>query len=283
MTLKTKILNSFRALFKNKAGESMLKFFIERGMLSKLAPNQYQYPTNSFRTFTVNGITMTVDISDYIGHYIYFGFKDNSVSGLLNLVSPNITILDIGANIGFTALNMAKKSQPNGVVYAFEPDPFNFSQLKKNTSQNKQNVLIQNVGLGSRTDQLKLEVNTFNNRGGNRINNAASANYSVIDIIRTDDFISTNKIEKVDLVKIDVEGFEMQVLLGADQMLKKDKPVMFIELSDNNLREQGSTAKELIQHLTNLGYSCYNAVGNAKVTSSDDFSNCHCDIICKVK
>lgn len=283
MTLKTKILNFFRALFKNKVGENILRFFIKHGMFSKLAPNQYQYPANSFRKFTTNGIQMNVDISDYIGHYIYFGFKDLSVAGLLGLVRPNMTILDVGANIGFTALNMANKSQPNGVVYAFEPDPFNFSQLRSNTSQNKQNVLIQNIGLGSKKDQLKLAVNTFNNRGGNRINNDATENYSLIDIIKIDDFVSSNKIEKVDLVKIDVEGFEMHVLNGAHEMLKKDKPVLFIELSDDNLKEQGSTAKQLIQHLTNIGYSCYNSVDNAKVTLSDDFTNCHYDIICKVK
>ena len=149
-------------------------------------------------------------------------------------------ILDIGANIGFTALSMAKRSGAKSKVFAFEPDPYNYTQLKENTALNQSlKVNIYNIGLGSKKDQLKLAINTANNRGGNRIKSDVTENYNLVEIVKVDDFVSENNVANIDLVKIDVEGFELNVLKGAENSIIKYSPVLFIELSDNNLKEQG--------------------------------------------
>jgi FkbM family methyltransferase len=282
MTLKTKILNAFRSLFMNKPAESALRLFIQIGLFSKLAPNHYQYKTNSIRLARVKGITMRLDISDYVGHYLYFGFKDVSFEGLMKHVKPGDIILDVGANIGFTALSMAKLNSPGGVVYAFEPDPFNFEQLKQNISLNTlPSVKIFNVGLGTKKEQLKLAVNTSNNRGGNRIKHNAQQNFNLVDILPLDEFIDAHQLHSASLVKIDVEGFEYNVLKGAENFLRKQHPVLFIELDDNNLKEQGSSAKELIGYLNLLGYACVNSENDDPLDLNGNFTNCHYDILCK--
>lgn len=279
--IKTKILNSFRSLFKNKFLETILRSLIQRGMFSKVVPNHYQYKPNTFRVINIRGINMNIDISDYVGHYLYFGFKDSSLDSLLNLVHQNMNIIDVGANIGFTVFSMASKCSPEGKIYAFEPDPYNFLQLKNNKALNSfNNIEIFNLGAGLKKEQLKLAVNTENNRGGNRIKQNVSENYSLVNIIKLDDFIVEKNIKKIDLIKIDVEGFEMNVLFGARQLLNQYMPVLFIELSDNNLREQGSDAAKLISFLIGLGYKCINANNNELVNSDDNFINCHYDIIC---
>ncbi|MGZ3931205.1 MAG: FkbM family methyltransferase [Bacteroidia bacterium] len=266
----------------NRPAESLLRLFIRTGLFSKLAPNHYQYAEHSMRTARVKGIRMRLDISDYVGHYLYFGFKDPSFSGLMKNVKPGNVILDIGANIGFTALSMAKLSLPNGIVYAFEPDPFNYEQLKHNVFLNTlPNVKIFNVGLGVTKEQLKLAVNTANNRGGNRIRQDASENFNLVDIMPLDEFVSLHGLATVDLVKIDVEGFEYNVLKGAEQLLSTQRPVLFIELDDSNLKEQGASAKELIAWLNALGYTCLNNEEGTLLSPADNFTGCHYDIICK--
>jgi 2-polyprenyl-3-methyl-5-hydroxy-6-metoxy-1,4-benzoquinol methylase len=142
---KVKIFNVFRSVFKiNFIGEALARSIRSdnflSNFLSKLAPNNYQYPKNTYRKTKINGISLNLDISDYIGHYIYFGFKDAGFKELIKLSKNKQTIFDIGANIGFTALNMANSTSGNK-VYAFEPDPFNYQRLEGNFSFPKSNRL----------------------------------------------------------------------------------------------------------------------------------------------
>ena len=98
-----------------------------------------------------------------------------------------------------------------------------------------------------------------------------------------DKWCNDNNITKIDLIKIDVEGFEMNVLKGGIQTLQKFKPKMFIELDDNNLKDVGSSAKELINFIAKLDYKIINAEDETPITADTDFTNCHYDIICLPK
>ena len=75
---------------------------------------------------------------------------------------------------------------------------------------------------------------------------------STIDI-----FVKQEQLDTIDFIKIDVEGFEMQVLKGGHHTLVNLKPWLFIELDDNNLNKQGSSSSELCSYLQSLGYTIY--------------------------
>ena len=287
ITTKTKTLNVFRNFFKipilekvlltvttNKTPES---FFV------KLIPNNYQYLPNTYRFIKRNGITFKVDLFDYMGWWIYFGIKDTCRRKLYNLVKKNSIVIDVGANIGETLLNFAKLTQSDGEVHGFEPDALNYRRCSENLQLNNfNNIVLNNLGLGEKAGEYFIKTNTPSNRGGNKISaQYIENNTELINIIPLDQYVSDKKLNKIDLVKIDVEGYELHVLKGSELLIKKFKPVFFIELDDSNLKEQGNSAKELITYLTQFNYHITNAETDEVITADNDFRNCHYDIICK--
>lgn len=255
--------------------------------IGKFAPNNYQYEVNSIRKLKYNGVILSVDISDYVGHYLYFGFKDYSNESLISLVSPGDTIIDIGTNIGATALQLAFCVGNTGFVYGFEPDPLNYYKCIENIKLNKtNNILVENVGLGDGIANLNMVVQSPLNRGGNRIKSKIDderIEQKMVKITTLDKWLSNKtSMNKIDVIKIDVEGYEMKVLQGGFQTIKKYKPKLFIEVDDNNLREQNCSAKELIDLLLDFGYNnILHSISNEPIDLNYRFKDCHFDIIVK--
>lgn len=290
LSAKTRLLNIFRQVFKNSLFE---KFLVSKTLDSDLnsfwsraCPPNYLYSERTLRRAVRNDIIYDLDISDYVEHLIYFGFKDVSLEKLFEYAKNAKVIIDIGVNIGLTSLNFAKIS-PDAVIIGFEPDIKNFRKAEKNLSINEiTNVKILNKGLGEASDTVRLSRVNAANAGMNRILPKSSEDQgqvyesTEIQIIKFDDFAAEENLSKIDLIKIDVEGYELNVLKGAANSIRKYKPVLFIELDDDNLREQNSTAGELVLFLEKTNYECFDAKENSRLRSSDSFDNCYFDIIC---
>jgi len=284
LSLKVRVLNFFRGVFKIPGLESLLASATQakasQHLLAKLVPNPYQYSPGTFKTITRHGITMRVDISDYIGHYLFFGFKDKGMEKLFSLCKPDSKVLDIGANIGWTVLNLGRIAN-KGQVIGFEPDPYNYERCAENINLNNYpNVRVFPVGLGNENASVNMEIRTPSNRGGNRISPKNSESSRKVEIVRLDEFHQVTKIGQIDLIKMDVEGYELNVLRGAKLLLQKYKPKLFIELDDNNLRDQGDSALMLIEFLFQVGYTrIEDAETKRSISLQTDFANCHFDII----
>lgn len=135
--------------------------------------------------------------------------------------------------------------------------------------------------MGNISGKYFLSIIDENNLGMNKIVPVANnIKGSYIDIITIDEYVKEKNIKNIDLIKIDVEGFEMNVLLGGKNSINRFKPKLFVELDNNNLKEQGFSAKEIISFLENKNYNIVNAETLMQVKVSDDFENCHYDIIC---
>lgn len=196
-----------------------------------------------------HGNTTTVEASICIG-------------ALKGKVAP--IIFDIGANIGTFTTWMAQM-YPQGVIYAFEPQRIVFQMLCGNMSiNNHDNVFAMNMGLGDKDETVeflepdytqKVDYGTFSlvenvvDRRTNRL--------CVVDISTLDNFMEKYKVGTVDLLKIDVEGMDIQVLQGAKETIKKYKPAIFIEHSDNRKSVMQEIEKELDQYKY-----CYEVHGN---------------------
>lgn len=286
MKRKTRILNIFREIFRVPFLENRLRN-ISMGrstssLPARLVPNNYQYPVGSFRSFDYKGINLKLDIHDYVSHYLYFGFKDSAHEKLMSLVKEGDVLLDIGTNYGTTILQFARIIGDKGKAYGFEPDPVNFEICQDNLVLNRfSNISVENIGLGRQTGEAILVIDTESNRGGNRIGNpSATQEWHKVQIRTLDDWIRYNDIHKIDLIKIDVEGFEMEVLSGAVDILSKLSPPLFVELDNNNLSQQKSSAKELVTFLEGYDYRITHAESGETVSSNKDLSNCHFDIVC---
>ncbi|HRF81237.1 MAG TPA: FkbM family methyltransferase, partial [Flavobacteriales bacterium] len=82
-------------------------------------------------------------------------------------------------------------------------------------------------------------------------------------------------------VKIDVEGFEDEVLVGSEAIIQRDRPVLFIEVIDANLKENSSSARTLVDRLNGWGYTVEEAISGRTIDATQDLTDCSMDVVCK--
>lgn len=148
-------------------------------------------------------------------------------------------IFDIGANIGTFATWLAQ-AFPGGRVYCFEPQRAVFQQLAGNVALNNlYNVYTYNMGLGARDEYVTFrEPNYFASfdYGMFTLNNESyvprSDDTYTVEVKTLDSFVQLHRIDCVDLLKIDVEGMDVDVLVGARATIKQHRPKIFIEYTN---------------------------------------------------
>ncbi len=279
------ILDTLRAFWKFEPLERFLASLTQGRtygtFITKLAPNHYQYGKGTKRHVLRDGIHYELDLSDIVDWYIYFGFIDPARKHLYPLLRPGDVVVDIGANVGDISMHFARIVGPSGRVLAFEPHPLNHTRMKRNLELNHfNNIVLERVGLGARPGRFAIKSIEEGNQGMNRIVADDAAGH-MIEVTTLDDHLASRPVPRLDLIKIDVEGFELNVLQGAEQVLRRFWPILFIELDDRNLREQDTDARGLIRFLEKIGYTSVRADNGAVITAASDLHHCHFDIIAK--
>ena len=164
-------------------------------------------------------------------------YEQGTVSVLQDFLRSGDTFVDVGANIGWLSLVAANKVGNQGQVYAFEPVPSTFEILTSNKELNQfSQITLNQFALGNKEEILTIYPEK-ENRGGASILNHQSENGIQIEVRILDKL----KLEStINVIKIDVEGFELDVLKGAINTIKKDKPNLIIEhsIDRNNTAEQ---------------------------------------------
>lgn len=164
---------------------------------------------------------------------------------------------DIGANIGLMSIYVAKKF-PQSICHSFEAHPVTLELLKENIELNQiANIEIHPYGLGDTKTTLKIHDNLSINRGGASfvINHDGDEGYDV-PVMKLDDVAAW----KVEMIKVDVEGFEMPVLNGAVETIERDHPTLIIEVSENRANAYDSSS-EIFQFVKRRGYRVYKLKG----------------------
>ena len=244
--------------------------------VGKLAPRHYSYPAQSIRKVNRYGLNWSLDISELVGWHVFFGFQESAHDKMINLVNPGDQILDVGGNMGLTALRLAQECGPTGHVYAFEPHPLNIGRFKENHKLNPgiKNLTLIESGVGAAAGNATLSVIDYANLGKTRILKDASNKKSLesveIGITTIDSFVEKQKIKNVHFIKMDIEGFEYEALKGAVETLKRWKPKLLIEVNDDFLKQNGSSASMLLSMLRELGYELSNAGTGESIDNSED-------------
>jgi FkbM family methyltransferase len=153
--------------------------------------------------------------------------------GLMGHPTKQVTLFDIGANVGQTAQGLVRVF-PNSKIYSFEPVPGTFAKMQRNTAGLPQ-VECVNMAMGAEPGQA---VMTSDRDGLNTIltDGVASDSTVAIEVGSVDDFCAARGIQRIDLLKIDTEGFETFVLKGANEMLTKGKVDFVVAECDFVLR-----------------------------------------------
>lgn len=185
-------------------------------------------------------------------------------------VQPGMAVADIGANIGLYTYLLARRVGARGLVHAFEPNPALFSSLEANCRTNGvANVRLHNVALGARDDTLTLRRARFNS-GDNRLSRreAAPASGGVPVPVRPLDAVLEGR--PLDFVKIDVQGWELEVFKGMRGQLAGSRSMrIYFEFWPAGLRSAGSVPAELLAFLEQYGFRLYRTE-NHTLTPLDD-------------
>lgn len=190
-----------------------------------------------------------------------FGYYEKTdFDMVMNLVEEGDTIFDIGANIGWYSLNLAKNIK-NTEVLSFEPIPKTFDYLKINIGLNQINN-IKTFNFGFSNEEKEIEFYYYKEGSGN----ASLANLSNMEgtqkikcaVKKLDAFVSVNNCS-VDFLKCDVEGAELLVFKGGIETIKRDKPIIFTEMLRKWSDKFNYHPNEIIELLTSEGYRCFTA------------------------
>lgn len=179
---------------------------------------------------------------EYVGKSLYYygEYNPDETEKILELATPAKLCLDIGANIG--CISQALLANGHSVL-AFEPQPEVFKVLSFNVGE--RNCVNTAVGSGRGTALMpKVHYSTKGNFGGLAIGDNSIYGQIVVDMLTIDSL----DLPQVGLIKLDVEGFELDALKGAKNTISKYKPVMYVE--DDRLEK----SRKLRDYITSLGY-----------------------------
>ncbi len=210
------------------------------------------------------GLRYELDLSEGIdlAVYLFGAFEPSTRAALAKYVKPGMTVLDIGANIGSHTLHLANLVGAAGRVYAFEPTAFAYAKLLRNLSLNpvlESRVIAQQYFLtGADIDEPPQQIHSSwplvggNDRhpklcGVQKSTNGARAK-------TLDSILADQGDPIIHLVKMDVDGFECDVLSGATRMMSAHKPVFIAELQPYILTEHGHSIEQMMSFFIPLGY-----------------------------
>jgi FkbM family methyltransferase len=191
------------------------------------------------------------------------------LSALRPYVHEGDVAIDVGANLGFMSGILGTLTGPNGRVFSFEPSPSTYPKLLEVLSVNGfTNVTAYNIGCGTEEQAVTLYYPPSSGhatiRPDEQITNCSRE--QVIRIVKLDDFLGP-LLNRLDLIKIDTEGYEDEVLLGAVQLLRRFKPVIYIELCSQYL----ASSERAIMTLHELGYSFRREPDLTQAVNGDNF------------
>jgi FkbM family methyltransferase len=282
-SVKTRILDAIRKLWARPFGERILLRFSHgaeaRQFISKLIPMPYLFPESSWRTVWRHKINLSLDISDFVDWYVYFGLKDEALDCLLSQIQSSDIVLDIGTNIGYVSLRCSQAAS-QGRVFGFEPSSHNFAKAKKNMALNPSisNLTINRIALGSLPGEISLKSGNLHNRGMSSVVTSAEPLAEMVKVLTLDDWFRENKLPKVDLIKLDVEGFELEVLKGGRWVIDTFRPKLFIEVDDRYLRKFDGTAPQIYHWLKAFDYRIHTIEGR-EILDAAELSVRHMDVL----
>lgn len=144
----------------------------------------------------------------------------------------DLSILDVGANFGYLSLVWAKSICKTGKVIAFEPSKNVYNTLLKSVKINElgDTIHVENLAVGNENKSINLYLD---NSTSNVLESSESQLFETVQMVRIDDYVNTQKLEKCHLIKIDVDGIEMDILKGSIETLNRFNPIFIVETNND--------------------------------------------------
>jgi FkbM family methyltransferase len=211
------------------------------------------------------GLLIHIDTNSWLERWILNQdyYEPELVDFLERCLKPGMVALDVGANIGCHTLVMANAVGATGRVFAFEPNPAIHRRLRQNIALNRfAQVEVLPVCLGDHAgdETLFAPLEGEYNQGlasMHRGNLGPRCQEIAVTSVTLDDFVREQGLNRLDLLKVDVEGHEFQVLSGAGQVLRQFRPVLVLEFSERQWANAGVRPEQVEGYFAGLGYALY--------------------------
>ena len=203
-------------------------------------------------------IKLNISLDDWIQQQIYFlgDYEKAEIDYLYETLKPGDTFLDIGANIGLFSLNASTIVGEKGRVFGFEAFGPNYGQFKANITLNSfQNISAEKMAISDKEDFIEILYNDNDKNVG--MASAYLKDYTSkesVKCMQLDSYFMDHQIDKVDLIKIDIEGGEYDALLGMDKIMTELKPKILIEINKEALENSNHNEQELLDLLKKYHY-----------------------------
>ena len=227
------------------------------------------------------GLEMKVDLTDKIQENVFlyrcYRKERRHQKFMLSLVRPGDTVLDIGAHIGYYTASFAKRVGPGGRVFAFEPNPVNYSRLVDHLKRNQlDNVTALNCAASDEKGTGTLHLHSRNTGMASLHPHRFAEPAGEVETVVPDQILAEAGAGPVALIKIDVEGHELGVIRGLRATLDRppgDCPRVFVEVSERSLARAGQTSADLFQLMDELGYRPFRIGPREAVPAEGPFSD----------
>jgi FkbM family methyltransferase len=185
----------------------------------------------------------------------YGSWEGTETRKFKSILRRDMTVLDLGANIGWYTLIACRKVGEKGKVFAFEPDPTNCFLLRKNVKiNNYSNVVVEQKAVLDESRRVNLFLDQ-DNRGDHRIFDSSDGrSWITVDGVSLDDYFRDER-KQIDVIKMDIQGAEMLALLGMDKLIRSnDELMIFLEFSPFLMERTGFSPEVFLSKLKSYGF-----------------------------
>jgi FkbM family methyltransferase len=197
------------------------------------------------------------------GFFEYWGHDLGDLRYLWRILRPGMVFFDIGAHHGLYTLVAAKRLGADGTVVAFEPSAREFRRLRLHLRLNgMRSVRAEPIAVGAMASKQNFfqVISGDNTRGGLRPPASSDrVSETSVETTRLDDYVARLALDRVDLVKLDVEGGELEVLQGASSVLAKFRPIFICEVLDATTQVWGYNAREIVLMFQRFDFQIFEA------------------------
>jgi len=217
------------------------------------------------RWVTRGGVHYDLDLSQEVDLWVYLTgwFEEQSMKAALRLVKRGDVVIDVGAHIGTFSLRAARCVGAGGRVVAFEPNPAAATRLRSAKIRNGFDQLcLRQCAVGGQEGQAELRVPEQGDMGSASLFEIAREDIEETAVIKVElttlDRLRAEELDApISLIKIDVEGAELDVLDGARSLIIRDRPFLMLECNPAALKTAGRDAEGLLSRLRDWGYETY--------------------------
>lgn len=215
-----------------------------------------------------DGHTMWLKVGDQISHHIFVNgvHESTATSTILPFVTPDMVILDIGANVGYYSLLFAQRTGPRGRVYAFEINPAVLDVLERNVSTSGlDNLETVRLAVSDEDGTVDFFVPKPGDEGEGSLRESTRYDAEQVMQVRAttiDHFLEEHAIDRVDLIKIDIEGGESAAFAGAHRLLSSThRPIIMFEALDSACANFGIDWLGVLDQVRGYGYVIHQVDG----------------------